>query len=235
MNDVHAPDKNRLHDLPLYRLCLLTGTQLVTGQYAEITQDGKLGRKLANFDSSLFEVVHVSPELNMIIYKVKTALPRAYFPQKWEAGTNQSIKKCILNPSDVTALPGDIGYVLGSEVLAAASSFEQLFDTSPAKIGSVSWVHDGSEEIELKTETDQARLLVLSDTLYPGWTATVDRQPVPIVTANLFNRAVVVPKGTHTVKFVFSPQSLNIGIWLAVLAAVLLAIALTLLRDRQAD
>jgi hypothetical protein len=58
-------------------------------------------------------------------------------------------------------------------------------------------------------------LLVLSDRWYPGWTATVDGEPVEILRAYSVLRAVCVPAGEHTVTFRFQPASLRWGAWIS--------------------
>jgi hypothetical protein len=69
--------------------------------------------------------------------------------------------------------------------------------------------------------------LVLSDPWYPGWTATLDGQPVPIRRANYLFRSVSVTAGTHRVEFRFEPASLARGRALS-LAALALAGAVLL-------
>lgn len=54
-------------------------------------------------------------------------------------------------------------------------------------------------------------LLVLGDQFYPGWRATVDGRPAPILRVNHVWRGVRVAPGEHTVVFTFAPRSLLVG------------------------
>lgn len=50
--------------------------------------------------------------------------------------------------------------------------------------------------------------LVLGDTWYPGWTATIDGAPVAIERSDLVYRAVTLPPGDHLIRFVYQPRRL---------------------------
>ncbi|MBU0492898.1 MAG: YfhO family protein [Chloroflexi bacterium] len=53
--------------------------------------------------------------------------------------------------------------------------------------------------------------LVLSEVYYPGWLATVDNVPAPVILANTAFRAVPVPVGDHSVRLWFAPDSMRWG------------------------
>lgn len=73
--------------------------------------------------------------------------------------------------------------------------------------------------------------LVLADTYYPGWVARVDNRETPILAANLSQRAIVLPQGTHTVTFDYEGKSVELGkrISLTSLGAIILGAALQIL------
>lgn len=69
--------------------------------------------------------------------------------------------------------------------------------------------------------------MVLTDTFYPGWHATIDGQPTEIFRANYLFRAIYVPYGTHKVRFEYWPFSLVAGLVLlscATLAAFIIVL-----------
>lgn len=57
--------------------------------------------------------------------------------------------------------------------------------------------------------------LLLTDGFYPGWTATVDGAPAPILRANLMFRAVWLPQGEHQIEFRYAPFSVALGLWIS--------------------
>ncbi|OGG24445.1 hypothetical protein A3A79_04650 [Candidatus Gottesmanbacteria bacterium RIFCSPLOWO2_01_FULL_43_11b] len=69
--------------------------------------------------------------------------------------------------------------------------------------------------VTISTETSGTSLLFLSDSYYPGWQAYVDDIKTPIYRANFIFRAVSVPEGTHTVRFVYDPLSWKLGLYLS--------------------
>lgn len=93
----------------------------------------------------------------------------------------------------------------------------------------VEFVEYGSRRIRLRVEALRDCWLVLSDTWYPGWSASVDGDEVTVHRANVAGRAVRVPAGVHEVVFRFASRSLRWGWVLAVLGLAVLG-ALAFLR-----
>jgi hypothetical protein len=75
----------------------------------------------------------------------------------------------------------------------------------------------GMLRLDATTPTDG--LLMLSEIHYPGWRATVDGQPVPILRADYILRGVPIPAGQHRVELVYRPLSF---IWGAVISGITL-------------
>ncbi len=79
---------------------------------------------------------------------------------------------------------------------------------------------DGDDVKLMSRNPDRVRLaaamrctgmVILADSYYPGWQATVDGRPAPIWEAYGAIRGVVVPTGTHQVEFRFRPGSVYLG------------------------
>ena len=63
--------------------------------------------------------------------------------------------------------------------------------------------------VTLKVVSQGDGWLVLADNDYPAWQATVDGQPVEILTSNFAYRGVAVPDGEHEVVFKYMPAFLR--------------------------
>jgi hypothetical protein len=86
----------------------------------------------------------------------------------------------------------------------------------------------------LRIECDASRncILVLSEIYYPGWRALVDGQPTALVRANYTLTALELPRGKHTVEYVYKPASFTIGcIW--TIFSLLAATALFIIQFRS--
>jgi hypothetical protein len=68
-----------------------------------------------------------------------------------------------------------------------------------------------SSEVVIRTSSDRNTLLFLADSYYPGWKARVDGQDAKIYRADYLFRAVPVPAGEHEVRFVFEPDTFDLG------------------------
>ncbi len=77
--------------------------------------------------------------------------------------------------------------------------------------GSAEIISYRPQEVIVKTESDEPKLLFLSDNYYPGWKAKVDGNEVEILRADYTFRAVPLVPGVHTVRFYFDSDSFRLG------------------------
>ncbi|MFN8451123.1 MAG: YfhO family protein [Anaerolineae bacterium] len=96
-----------------------------------------------------------------------------------------------------------------------------------APSGDVLAISDAGNVVTIQVDAARGSWLVLADTDYPGWTASVDGVETPIYRANLAFRALQVDAGQHVVQFEYRPDWLLPG---ALVSAVSLLIALLLYR-----
>lgn len=113
----------------------------------------------------------------------------------------------------------------GRMVIIEAAPGLPLPDEPPAGSASTAAiVTEQPQVVEIEAEMAAAGYLVLLDSFYPGWSATVDGQPARVYPANYIGRAVFVPPGRHLIRFEYRPRSFQLGLGLAALALTLIGI-----------
>lgn len=85
-----------------------------------------------------------------------------------------------------------------------------------------------TDEVAIEVSASRPALLLLRDTFYPGWKATVNGAPTKIYRADYNFRAVAVPAGKSEIRFVYAPASFHAGLTLAGASLALLALCLLL-------
>ena len=95
-----------------------------------------------------------------------------------------------------------------------------------------------ANRLTYEIDSEKGGVLVFSDIYYPGWTATVSGEDVPVVRANYILRAIRVPAGKHEVVMTFDPQTVHTTETiaygaLAVLALIMLCKIITLIYKRN--
>ncbi|RKG93992.1 YfhO family protein, partial [Corallococcus carmarthensis] len=98
--------------------------------------------------------------------------------------------------------------------------------------GGVRVTRESPEHFTVDVEAAAPSVLVINDAYLPGWTATLDGEPVPILAANVAVRAVPVPSGRHTVVMRYRTPGLVPGLWLGALTLGALGAAMVVSRRR---
>lgn len=149
-------------------------------------------------------------------YRIQNPLPEAYLVSRLRValGDRESLRAV----ADSTFQPE-------SEALVSELPQGWANDASHAGEASdqVSVTSYQSDIVRLQTQVNRPRFLVLSDSFYPGWEASIDGSPTHIYRTNVLVRGVSVPAGKHFVEFTYRPRSFRIG--LGVSAAGLVSLA----------
>lgn len=103
----------------------------------------------------------------------------------------------------------------------------------------VSWVEATRYELSrdavvIAIEAPAAGVVVVNEAWYPGWRATVDGSPAPVLRANALVRAVPVGPGAHEIVLTFEPSD-GVALRWTLAASLLATLALLVvpaLRDR---
>jgi hypothetical protein len=83
------------------------------------------------------------------------------------------------------------------------------------------WREDEDGLTSFDVDLRDACFLVLADTFYDGWSATIDGQVVPIQRTNFAYRGVEVPAGQHHVVFEFTSDRLYAGVGISAASALI--------------
>lgn len=158
------------------------------------------------------------------VYENSGELPRAWVAHDWR-------------PSD--SLTSSLRVVAGSSAdrLRSAPVIEEI-EPPPLSSGPesprVRVVTETPTQVTLRARTNRPGQLVLHDTFYPGWKASVDGEPVEIKAANAAFRAVPLGSGLHEVRFEYRSTSVRAGATVSVLGLVMaLMAAFVAIRQRR--
>lgn len=103
-------------------------------------------------------------------------------------------------------------------------------------LSTVKLTHYDANALTYEINSQKGGVVVFSENYYPGWTATIDGNPVEIARANYILRAIQVPAGKHVVEFKFDPTSVHVteGIAYGALVILLLGVLFLIWKDRKA-
>jgi hypothetical protein len=154
------------------------------------------------------------------IYRNEAALPRAWIVPSARVASDPLA--AILDPAFDPR-----------SVVILERSLETGEPAAPASHFTLQFLSDTPNTVTIHAASDGSGYLVLADTAYPGWRATVDGQAVAVLRANVSLRAVAFPAGEHTVQFRYEPDSVQWGLRLSAASAVVVAAGLAFSMRRR--
>ena len=102
---------------------------------------------------------------------------------------------------------------------------DEVSDASPgAAAGRAVITREDTRELVIDADAPADGFLLLADTFYPGWTATVDGTPTPIYRANHSVRGIQLSKGRHDVRFVYDAPGFTRGLQITLAALSMLLV-----------
>ena len=159
------------------------------------------------------------------LYENRDALPRAYFVPRIEVVPDPGALLQRLASGRVD--PRQVALV---ETLPP-SGFTGL--AGAATGAAVEFVTNDPERVVLRVHAPQPGFLHLTDQYFPGWRATVNGTPAPILRANFLFRAVEVPDGDSLVEFRYVPVSFYVGAAISLLSGLALGAAVVVSARRR--
>lgn len=183
---------------------------LSVGYILDRTENGSTQE---TFPSNMFQAAYQKGEWH--IFKSLIFAPRAFL-----AETVQTYK----NEVDFSEKFFSTSFDPTRSVLLPALPMKLSKNTAT---GSAIITNYKTDSVSILTKSNATKILVLTDTYYPGWIAKIDGKPSEIIRANWTQRALLVPAGTHTVTFHYEPQSVRVGFVLSMISIGLLILVIT--------
>jgi hypothetical protein len=209
--------------------------EVLTAQVVEIRADALVTlRAVSLVDTRTGDFVQLVPDTqwkrllssDIKIYENQAVMPRAFVVQDVIAlpDTDEGTATALAVMSDPTFDPAQTVVInnstsVGAQHVAPLQNTATITEYTP-------------ERIVIDAQSAAEGYLVLTDTYYPGWQATVNGMVTPIQRADVLFRAVPVPAGASEVIFEYRPAWLP-GAQIAGLAAWLIVLVITGLIWRQ--
>ncbi|MCY1002154.1 YfhO family protein [Myxococcus sp. MISCRS1] len=149
------------------------------------------------------ELLHQAED-GTTLSRSRTALPRAFLVQRARVVSDEEALEAVLDEDHPFR---EIAFLATGEPL----------DQPECAGGSVRIEKSTAQHLELDVSACDDSYLVVSDSYYPGWRATVDGKDTPIHRANHALRAVRLTPGAHRVHFDYAPTSFRLGLALSLL------------------
>ena len=161
------------------------------------------------------------PYTSLSVYSIPTYNNRAYIAER---------EAIVANAKDGTKKLSETDFDASQSVLVESSIIPPQTRGDAQKSAVVDYWKDEHIRITASTQLKQA-ILVISNSFYPGWQATIDGKKTDIYPVNIRFMGIVIPEGTHTVELRYFPSSFIKGLMMTTVG-VIVTIGLFLIRKR---
>ncbi|MCI0586377.1 MAG: YfhO family protein [Planctomycetes bacterium] len=168
-------------------------------------------RVLAASVPERYRVVHDpgASSADLLVLENLRAYPRAWLVERARA---------VASPAEAADILAEEAIDLRREAAVEGPALPRPADPPAGPGSGVRFLERGESSSLLEVVAPREGYLVVSETHYPGWRATLDGAPAEILPADVFLRTVRVPPGRHEVRFEFRPASWTGGLLAGALA-----------------
>lgn len=157
-------------------------------------------------------------------YEHRPRLPEAFVVGAVQRASRQSVLDAVQGRDDFD--PSRVALVeRGCRPCAAMDR--------PGRAGTASLTRPDTQGIEVDVRAERPGLLVVSEAWFPGWSATVDGEPAPVLRADGLVLGVPVEAGASDVVLRYRAPGLRLGALVSAGTAIVLAAAHLLARRRR--
>jgi hypothetical protein len=163
-----------------------------------------------------FELVYTN---GVNIYRYKKCLPRALPVFECEVKSPPEILAAVRTPTFDPAKTLLLDQ--SPEISPVRDAPTGSASNAPVEIASCQ-----PDEVKITADMPRPGFLLLLDTYFPGWTATVDGRQTKIYRADYDFRAIALPAGKSSVTFSYRPLSFHLGLWISIVTVLALGLIL---------
>lgn len=190
--------RNELESLISAHYLITVNPQAKVLHYLSNSADYQLKQSFADTQVSIWENKNVLPRLRFqtqahIVHSPEEAKMTLMFPQQSHYHFKQEV---LLSQNEK----------LNQVLKTIPEQNKPQIQDHPPRI-----LLESNQKLELKLSNSKAGYLVLADQWTPGWSATDNDHPTPILRANYFERALRLAPGHHKIAFHYQAPGLKTG------------------------
>jgi len=155
-----------------------------------------------------------SPVLQEGGFRLFSLSPKSLRVQTWQRFTRVLNSQQAVNLTLTREWAGDELYLEG------ISATEGPPAAMRGGLGSARLDWDFGPDLAATVAVPTTSTVAFADMYYPGWTAWVGESEVPILRANGWMRAVMVPPGQSSLRMVYQPASFRLGAFVALISSM---------------